>query len=1107
MNAPRGSRTHIHGFGRAELYPLSYRGILARHARGVASALIIALLPIFSFAQDQLTQNQPEFVSEKENILSDSIKAQNVRREIRELQKGRPTISSFITSSGSWTFTTNGRGIVWADGSVTTSAYVLNGNLDPSSVTLQGNLYNLVNISSSTGLLVSGFPYFAACDGTTNDATDLQACINDSATHGIPCVLPNRTCASSSALTLTQGASLIGMGAIADHSSTDATLLMNTNGGGTTCSLNSGGAIVVQIGNSVTILKNLNIESGHAQTKCLINASGTGAGSSNQVGNFNMEKVNLTPHASSTDTIALVIGNNVRLRVINNYFAPGFRNSVKDLGTFTIASTIDLNTFDGPGVSSTSYKVILSGSSGLGEGIAGISVNGNIFQPDPRALQVAGAYGASITDNWFGDVDVDADGAYMIDLDGVAINLKHNAINANDRNSGHLHAIKANGDSINITGNWIDAAWDAITLVGDGHIVEGNDIFTPERAGIAISSGTSMKVGPNNIQIGGGGRKPIYCDPNAAGNYIYHTLENETGLSTCNSSNIVHNSSVNYSSQLGYDYMAVDEEFYVGNTTFAAKTNGRIGIGTSSPSHPVHIVLSSTTGHQKGIRLEGAGGSVTGSLGIKTTYGGAGACYDLALNNLNAGDFEYGTYGDMNVRNCTDTNAGAYGNINFITNGYSRMSIGGGTEQGIIYIGSGTAPSSKWDVAGGFYGINHLTPSSALHVNGSGIISSTFTIQGDDFSVVRSTFYVDSGKVGIGTSAPSMPLEVYSAGVGNIMTLSGEPGVGRLYFQKKTNGVALYGYIAPTTTGKLYLGGGGTDTIEVSASSSTFHSGVSIDGKLGIGTTPESSATKLQVAGAAANMITYLTNTTNTGINYLVFNESVGAGATPAALSRYGSAHANAGRFEMMTFEAAPITLGTNSTVRVTVPSSGYSIETSSGIKVGAGKIDLTATGSFLAWPDGSISTSAFSSPGSGAMNVNNADGGATTNQGVFVYAKSVDGATQSSGCVVAVQMPSQSSSAIMQFTSTSTAGFDFSTNQARPGVLLESCSPTSICKVGVKGVYRITSSATFNTSLPAMSSTRCQVQGSGTMGTNAIGWGVTSGGFTAGAGGWVMLQ
>ena len=76
-----------------------------------------------------------------------------------------------------------------------------------------------------------------------------------------------------------------------------------------------------------------------------------------------------------------------------------------------------------------------------------------------------------------------------------------------------------------------------------------------------------------------------------------------------------------------------------------------------------------------------------------------------------------------------------------------------------------------------------------------------------------------------------------------------------------------------------------------------------------------------------------------------------------------------------------------------------------------------------------------------------------------LIWAKSVDGATQSSGCVVAMTMSSAGNSAtetaFLQFTSTTTSALN-----SALGVLHEQCVPGAVCRVAVGGLVRVRAEA-----------------------------------------------
>jgi hypothetical protein len=95
------------------------------------------------------------------------------------------------------------------------------------------------------------------------------------------------------------------------------------------------------------------------------------------------------------------------------------------------------------------------------------------------------------------------------------------------------------------------------------------------------------------------------------------------------------------------------------------------------------------------------------------------------------------------------------------------------------------------------------------------------------------------------------------------------------------------------------------------------------------------------------------------------------------------------------------------------------------------------------------------------------------------VWATSIDGASESSGCVVVVTSPNNVASTISTytFTSTTTATFNFFSNMSVPGVLLQTCASGASCLVALSGgPFRV---QTTNTSVNYLetSATRCQVQ------------------------------
>ncbi len=108
-----------------------------------------------------------------------------------------------------------------------------------------------------------------------------------------------------------------------------------------------------------------------------------------------------------------------------------------------------------------------------------------------------------------------------------------------------------------------------------------------------------------------------------------------------------------------------------------------------------------------------------------------------------------------------------------------------------------------------------------------------------------------------------------------------------------------------------------------------------------------------------------------------------------------------------------------------------------------------------------------------------NPSGGNTLNNsgGFAVYATSIDGASESSGCAVVVNMNGTTGAVneAFQFTSTTTASIVLASTQKIPGVLLQTCAPGASCLVGIAGIYRVFASNAVSNQL-GTSGTRCQV-------------------------------
>lgn len=199
-----------------------------------------------------------------------------------------------------------------------------------------------------------------------------------------------------------------------------------------------------------------------------------------------------------------------------------------------------------------------------------------------------------------------------------------------------------------------------------------------------------------------------------------------------------------------------------------------------------------------------------------------------------------------------------------------------------------------------------------------------------------------------------------------------------------------------------------------------------------------------------------------------------------------------------------------------------FTLTTSSGIHMVNGKLKINS-GAMVEWPDGTTSVSAGGG-GNAVLNATQSFTGANTFQNIAfgsagsarvidtmqdaVWAISIDGASQSSGCVVVVKANGLGADASIVFTSTNT-------NQTRAnadgvfGVLLESCAPGSICRVGTRGFYRVQAnpSGIADGHTDMLSTTRCAVQANSADDGQTVGYVLTSGAIGASAWHWIYLK
>ena len=352
----------------------------------------------------------------------------------------------------------------------------------------------------------------------------------------------------------------------------------------------------------------------------------------------------------------------------------------------------------------------------------------------------------------------------------------------------------------------------------------------------------------------------------------------------------------------------------------------------------------------------------------------------------------------------------------------------------------------------------------------------TVTVSGNAFSVGGTTLSVIGGNVGVGITSPLELLHVFGSGAGQILRTRIE--------STSTTGYAEVRVVSDSGDARFGTSGSGTSTPGVAYinnfANTDFMLGtnnlerlrISAAGNLGIGTsTPQS---LLDVNGMAQF---------GSGMNKSTF--TVAGGLFVAAGSSVTLSGAN-GFVTSASSVTASAFFGDGSHL--------------TGVAAGGGAV-LTATQTFSG-----ANTFGSTTTISGQLVIGNSTdpNPLNTSGGMAIWAKSSDGATVSSGCVVAVNISTQANSQ-MQFTSTTTI-LTIVETQVIPGVLLQTCAPASICLVGIKGIYRVPVGTGTTNQYAAFATTRCGIGPDNSFDAAGIG-GILSGNAVAGNKAWINLR
>jgi hypothetical protein len=707
-----------------------------------------------------------------------------LQQQITPLQQTVLTISSAVANSGS---TVTVVSPLYGTGTSGNPIRLDQSALEVAAATtaLRASILSTVGASTAAialGLDVTAAPYSAVCDGTTDDSAALAACVAASS-RDHPCLLPPRTCGTSSALTLTPGHFLTGW------SASSSTLRFNVATG--PCAAGSGGLVRLTSTSGGSSYRGLSFFTLQAHTKdpgCIANASAA----SGQVSNIEIDHVTFADVAGSTGTVGLFMGRNTTFDVHHNYFDTSLSRDIYDQGAFTNGVYFHHNFFDYLIASSTqNYQVDLGGQSGQ---VNGCTMTDSIFESGPNSLRINTGAGCTVANNYFSDVLAQPSSSTWVTINGGYGNQVGPLYMNSEGSNTEMTCVKVVGShGTIISGVMCDSARIAFDLEGSsGTIVKGNTIFFPGTVGVKISSAMGSEIGVNDEQgnYSTGARWPVYCDGGANSNNIVTRYPNPGASNytdTCSAANSVEvltDRTLN-----GLNSINLGSSFTVGpstDTTVNLKANGtaimgRSSLAASSASGGTYQMIDKdTTTELVFATHNGFSGT---NLGTKYwgNYVGTLAGMELFTNSNNNSPFRYASFGDVGIYNTRPS--GFLGSVKLGLLGAFPLTINDGT------VRIGTYAFTNWNQWGGFTmpagssaTITSLYVTSATFTNtlnmGSNLINSVADPVSAQDAATKN--YVDSNISGLDFRAPcrlgttaALPSNSYnngSSGVGATLT-------------------------------------------------------------------------------------------------------------------------------------------------------------------------------------------------------------------------------------------------------------------------------------------------------------------------------------------------